>query len=68
MVGWFANAIQVGINMYRKRAGVHAMGELTEAEQFIKTWDEEHLTTKSRRVTPSRSSSSSASRGSPEDL
>ena len=41
MVGWFANAMQVAVNMYETRR-VHALGELTETEQFLKTWEEEH--------------------------
>ena len=41
MVGWFANAMQVGVNMYERRK-LHEKGELTESERFIKEWDEAH--------------------------
>lgn len=41
MVGWFANAMQTAISLYERRK-LHEKGELTEAELFLKTWDEEH--------------------------
>jgi hypothetical protein len=41
MVSWFANAMQVAINHAEKR-WLHARGELTQTEQFLKTWEEEH--------------------------
>jgi hypothetical protein len=41
MVTWFAGAMQTAVNMYERRK-LHEKGELTEVEQFIKTWDEEH--------------------------
>lgn len=41
MVTWFANAMQVAVNQYERRK-LHEKGELTEAEAFIKRWDEDH--------------------------
>jgi hypothetical protein len=41
MVGWFANAMQTGINQDHQRK-LHERGELTETEQFLKRWDEDH--------------------------
>jgi len=41
MVSWFASAMQVAIDHAEKR-WLHARGELTQTETFLKTWDEEH--------------------------
>jgi len=41
MVGWFANAMQVAININRTHE-LHAAGELTETEEFLQRWHEEH--------------------------
>ena len=41
MVGWFANAMQVAVNLAEERR-LHAAGELTPAEQFLKDWEESH--------------------------
>ena len=41
MVAWFASAMQTAVSQYERRK-LHEKGELTEAEQFVKTWDEEH--------------------------
>ena len=41
MVAWFAGAMQTAVNMYERRK-LHEKGELTETEQFLEAWDEEH--------------------------
>jgi hypothetical protein len=41
MVAWFANAMQVAVNQYERRK-LHEKGELTETEQFLQRWDEDH--------------------------
>jgi len=41
MVAWFAGAMQTAVNLYERKK-LHEKGELTETEQFLKTWDEEH--------------------------
>jgi len=41
MVAWFANAMQVGINLYERKK-LHEKGELTETEQFLQRWDLDH--------------------------
>ena len=41
MVSWFANAMQVAVTLNRTRE-LHAAGELTETEEFLERWHEEH--------------------------
>jgi hypothetical protein len=41
MVAWFANAMQTAVNQYERRK-LHEKGELTETEQFLQRWDEDH--------------------------